>query len=152
MKRVKRDTRFSILRGFFNSYAKGYMDDNAIESNIKEQDLFLYEKEIEKFAQAYPDVNMEEFEGWLKKFNAIKVAGQRKSGDGAGRQSLNTKEKAEEYGVAPENVETYIGLINQIFAVSGEVDKLVSEGRKLNHYFGKVKPKKSEEGDSAQSD
>ena len=110
-KRGSRSARFATLRGFYSSYKAGYLDDEAAKNNISVTGFVIYDSELEKFAQEFPDIDMADFTEWLKTHGGHKEAGKKITGTQRQYQ-LNTKEKAEQVGVTPENVDEFIKLVN----------------------------------------
>ena|SRR5690606_29772441 len=142
-KRGKREVRHTVLKGFFGSYNKGYMDDEAIKSNLESSNVTIYESEVEQFAKDNPEVNIQEFVEWTKKFGVYKIAG-KKSTTGVGRLTLKSPDKAKELGVADADVEKFTSIMSQIFDLTEAANELVP-GKKLNHYFSEVKAKTEKE-------
>lgn len=130
MARGKRDTRFATLRTLFSSHRADLMDLEVCKKNVEMCGYVVYETEIEKFAVENPDIDIEQFVQWLKDVNALKIPGKKSSTGGSGNRnrSINTVEKAEQVGVAPENVEKYLDLVNQIFALKDELAPLCTNG------------------------
>lgn len=126
-KKGSRDTRFSFLKTFFSMSEAGLQTDEAIKQNIEFAGFSIYEKELEKFAAEFPDIDVAKFTEFLKKYDVLKT-GSKKVSDGSGKTSLNTVEKAKTLGVADENVEKYIALVNQLYAIKKELQPLITLG------------------------
>jgi len=139
MARNKRETRFVVLKGFYTTFLRGLMDEQAVKANVEESHSFIYESEVEKFNKTYPEVNPEEFLAWLKHNGGYKVAGKRTS-TGVGRASLKSADKAVELGVLPENASEYASEVTKLFESKSKIDALIP-GKKLNFYFSDIKKK-----------
>lgn len=126
-KRGSRAARFATLRSFYNSFVAGLMTDESATANIENTGFVIYDSELEKFATEYPDVDMEKFTEFLKTHKAHKVAGKKVTGTGQ-QHRLNTREKALEVGVAEENIDEYIKLVNLGYQWKEKLQGLMTKG------------------------
>lgn len=126
-KRGGRAARFATLRSFFNSSLAGLMTQEAVKANVESTGFVVYDSELLKFTEEYPDVDMEKFLEWLKANGGHKVAGKKITGTPR-QYRLNTKEKALEVGVREEDVEEYIKLVNLGYQLKDKLQKLMSKG------------------------
>lgn len=128
MKRGTRDARFSVFRTFYAANKAGHMSDESVQENVKFAGFNIYESELDKFTEEFPDIDASDFKEWLLKFDLLKAAKAKSAGGGKGRLSLNTIDKAKSVGVSDENVDRYIALMEQMFALRTELQSIVPVG------------------------
>lgn len=126
-KRGSRPARFATLRGFYSTYKAGLLTSEAAKANVEATGFVIYESELEKFAAEYPDINMDDFTEFIKTHGAHKIAGKKVTGTQRQYQ-LNTKEKALQIGVAPENLDEYIKLMNLGYQWKDKLQSIVPLG------------------------
>lgn len=136
--RQKRDVRITTLHTFYNVWKQKALAEDDEENleiakkNVEFSNCFLYESEVEKFAEQYPQVDMEEFTAFLQATSAIKEK-KSSSGSGQGRGThLNTEEAAIERGVLPESVGQYITLVSEIYEKCKEINDLLGKTEEGN--------------------
>src|SRR5690606_11475214 len=120
------DARFDVIRKFHAQVEAGLMDVETAKSNLDMLGYKIFESEVDKFIEKNPDVSKEKFVEFLNATNALKQSG--KKSTGSGRTRLNTPEAAAERGVAPENVDKYIALIEQVYATCKELNEIITKG------------------------
>lgn len=128
MARPKRDSRFDILYKFYQGYKAEIQSIEQLQDNIKILEYFLFESELGKFSEKYPEVDMTEFQTFLVDAGAFKTIGSKTSGNGKTTR-LHTIEKAQSVGVAETDVPRYQELINNVFLITKELNKLCTTGR-----------------------
>uniref|UniRef100_A0A6H1ZKB1 Uncharacterized protein n=1 Tax=viral metagenome TaxID=1070528 RepID=A0A6H1ZKB1_9ZZZZ len=127
--RAKRDVRFDALRNYHAMYVAGIHDIDASKRNVEFTGHCLFKSELEKFQEKHPDVEMESFTQFLKETGGFRDKGKRPGTGKGGGKTLNTVEKAEQIGVAPENIETYVTIINNVYDSIDALRQLVTKGR-----------------------
>jgi len=143
MRRPKRDSRFDILYKFYQGYKAEIQSLEQIKDNVEILEYFIFESELPKFTEKYPEVDIIEFQVFLTDAGAFKVAG-KKASDGNGKATrLNTVEKAQAVGVAEADLPRYQELVNAVFVITKELNKLCTKGR-VSFAIPKLKPKKPE--------
>lgn len=126
-KRGSRPARFATLRGFYSTFKAGLMTSEIAKANVEATGFVIYESELEKFATEYPDIDIADFTEFAKTHGAHKVAGRKITGS-ARQYQLNTAEKAVQVGVAPENQEEFIKLVNLGYQWKERLQKLIPHG------------------------
>ena len=126
-KRGSRAARFATLRSFYNSFVAGLLTAEAAKANIESTGFVVYDSEFDKFAEEYPDIDITKFAEFLKANGGHKVAGKKVTGTGK-QHRLNTPEKAAEVGVALENVEEYIKLVNLGYQLKEKLQAIITKG------------------------
>ena len=125
--RGSRESRFDVTKKFFVQYKNELVDIDSVKQNVVQfLGYFIYESELEKFAEKNPDVNMEEFKKFLDDIEGLKITGKTATGEGGSKTHLNTIEGAQERGVTTENIDAYITNVNSIYALVGELRKLIN--------------------------
>lgn len=126
-KRGARPARFATLRAFYCNFKAELMTSESAKTNIESTGYVIYESELEKFASEYPDIDIADFTEFVKAHGAHKVAGKKVTGTQRQYQ-LNTKEKADQLGVLPENLDKYIKLVNMGYQWKAELQKIIPNG------------------------
>lgn len=125
--RQKRNVRFDQLKQLHAAYKAGINDAQKTKDNVVFSGYKIYEKELPKFAEAYPLVDLADFTSWLKEFDAFKGS---HKGDGSrgASASLNTREKALEVGVKESDIPQYITLVEAMKGLAKDLQKLTPNG------------------------
>lgn len=133
--RDKREVRFSTLYTFYSMYKSGVLDPDPeqnlkmAKANVQYSKHILYQSELPKFAEKYPQVDLADFESFLNQVDGLKVGGKKKS-SGEGHQTrLNTSEAAAERGVVEENVARYTELVEAVYAACRELNLMIPNAR-----------------------
>lgn len=135
----KRSIMFDALNKFYQALKNGDQSVEDIAKNVSLLEYTVYESQMGKFAEEYPEVNADEFREFLKSVGAYKEAG-KSSGGGRRSSTLNTPEKAAQVGVAPENVEEFVKLTTAIKEAGGRLNEICTTGR-VSFSIPKLKPK-----------
>jgi len=123
-----RESRFATLRGFYVTVKGELMSLDAAKANVEAIGYVIYPKELKKFQEKFPEIDIEDFEAFLKEIDAWKEPGKKKGSGGARQTSLDTDEKAASVGVTPENFEKYKNLISQMQELKHQVQAIVPDG------------------------
>jgi len=152
MARGHQNTRFDLYYLLYNQSLAGQPGvEGAIKWNVEKSEYFIYENELDKFAEAHPDVDVVAFKTFLTKYNAFKTKG--KASTGEGRVSIASPKKAEALGLSPENQKIFIDKMTQIKKLATEVGGILPETHTIGVYVKKitVKEEKTAEVSAAQS-
>lgn len=115
--KAKRSSRFDVVSRLFMGYESGNQTLDQVQKNLELLGYFISSTEIPKFAEQYPDLDIEKVSAFLVEVGAFKEPKTKKStATGGARTSLNTVEGAVARGVASENIPAYIEAVNRIYA------------------------------------
>ena len=136
-KRDKREVRMSTLHTFYQTYKAGIFDptdaDNNLaiaKSNVQYSGQLLFTSELDKFAEKFPAVDIEDFKSFLDSTGGIKKSGKKGTGEGGGMPTrLNTPEAAVERGVTEANIPAYLAGVNAIYEQSHAINSLMTNAR-----------------------
>ena len=130
-KRDKREVRFSTLKTFYGLYAAERLGSTPEENLAKAKDnvafsnAVLFESEIEKFAEKYPEVDIAGFVQFCTDTDALKKSGAKGTSGGGHQTRLNSPEAAVERGVQPQFVNDYIALVEQLYVTAKALNELM---------------------------
>ncbi len=122
--RQKRNVRFDQLKQLHATYKAGINNAEKTRENIVFTGYKITEKELPKFAEAYPMVDMADFETFLREFDAYK-GHKGTAGTHEANVSLNTREKALALGVAEADIPQYIAYIEAMYAIRKDLKKII---------------------------
>jgi hypothetical protein len=128
-RRGSRDTRFGYLVNIYNQAKADIIDMETASKQVAYAEYVLYESEVEKLGDAFPELNVAEFVEFTKATGAFKIPGRKGTGNGTKKTRLDTAEKAEEIGVLPADVEGYIEAIHALYAAKENVHKFLPDGK-----------------------
>jgi len=139
-KRDKRETRFGVLKNFYEMFSTGLLGStpeenlDKITKNVqfaKEQNgIMIFESEVDNFAEKYPNINIEDFKKFITETGALKTSSTKK--DPSEREShtrLNTEEAATERGVATDKVAEYVSEVEQIYVLCKSLNAKMTGAR-----------------------
>lgn len=140
-----KSSRFDVISKLFIGVKQGNQTLDQVKTNLSILKYFLTEKELEAFAQKFPDLDINEVKEFLIQVDGLKTAKKAVSekGERVSKTSLNTAEAAAERGVKPEDVATYIEHVNAIYALAKALNKLVTQAR-VSFAIPVLKPKTEE--------
>lgn len=139
--REKRNARLSQIKTVFDMHIQGLIDLDMAKKHIqfgKENNgVMIFASEYPKFAEDFAEdiasgkFTLEQFQKFCAETGALKKAtSKKKTTDGsASRGRLNTAEAALERGVAPENVDAYLQLVEEIYTKTKALNALVTKAR-----------------------
>jgi hypothetical protein len=138
-RRDKLEVRLGTIKAFYEMYKNGILGtgDEAKQRAIsnatfaKENNgLVIYESEIPKVQEKYPDINIEEFVEYATFTELLKSSSSKKSIGGVAHTTrLNTAEAATERGVVPEYVNAYIAEVEQIYVIAKSLNSKMTGAR-----------------------
>jgi len=132
MAKESREVRFVTLKDWYIFYSQGMFDIKQVKEFVEKTGHRLYESELEKFSQSFPDINIDNFKQFLIDVQALKKAGRKAPvGSGTGREhtiKMNTPEKAAQVGVAPEDFDEYLLYITTIYEAKALLQKICKKG------------------------
>lgn len=146
MAKAKRNARFDVIARLYAGFKSGNQTADQISQNLEILEYFLTEAELPKFTEQNPEVDLNDFTEFLKTVNGFKVSKKKSAGGnrGGGKTHLNTVEAAQERGVAPENVESYISLVNSVYETSKQINALMTQGARVSFAIPMLKEKAEE--------
>jgi len=123
-KRASRTERFAVIKTLYSTYKSGYLAIDAVAQNVEKAGCILYKSELEKFAEAHPDVDMVDFNQFLVDASALKSAGKIVSEKST--TSLDSDEKMEQLGIAPENQDAYRAHIKAVIDAKAGLKAIIT--------------------------
>jgi len=140
--REKRNARLSQIKTVFDMHVQGLIDLEMAKKHIqfgKENNgVMIFASEYPKFAEEYAEdiasgkFTLEQFQKFCVETGALKKANSKKKASGdpsTSRGRLNTAEAAVERGVAPENIDAYLQLVETIYTHTKALNALVTKAR-----------------------
>ena len=118
--REKKNTRFTVIKLLYLQTQANYM--TVENAKLNAVGYAIYPSELDKFHAEFPDIDMAEFEAFLKTVDALKGAkkpGERKGGTST---TLNTPEHLTEIGIAVDKVVETVGYVNQVKALIKQIN------------------------------
>ena len=129
--RKTKDTRFSVVHGFYQNFVGGYMDVKQVAVNIAAGGFTLFKSEIDAFKEAFPDIksadgSFSNFDKFLSDADIISKGGKKIGTVNRGSSiSLDSDAKIAQLGVLPEHVEEYKSIIAQMKAEKKRLAELI---------------------------
>lgn len=141
-----RAVRFATIKAFYAMHKSGVLADNEQDSlekaktNVQFAKVFLTEVEVEKFFEANPEIDREDFLSFLNNTNGLKTKTKKASGS-TSTLKINTIESAKEKDVSPEHYEKYVELTTSIHDSMVELRKILPKGWRATFSIIFVNPK-----------
>ena len=139
-KRDKRETRFSMLKSYYEMHKSGILGNSDEESLAKAKanvefardnnGVMMFESELEKFAEKYPQIDIVDFTQFVTATGGLKTtASKGATGERESHTRLNTPEAAIERGVAEDKVAEYISEVEQIYVLAKSINSKMDNAR-----------------------
>lgn len=127
MSKSPRNVRFEAIHNLYNMNVAALIDEATAKKQLEFAGHFIYQSELQKFVEKYPDIDASAFAVFADNCGII-TAKKRSGGGGGGKgaRSLATAERAEQNGVAQEEVAKYVALVNSVYDHIDELNKLIT--------------------------
>lgn len=136
-KRASRKVRFNFFKDFYGLYTGNYMTLEQAKQNVYATGHVLFESELDKFHNEFPDIEADSFDEFIKEVNGLKSVKRDTSGNRGTR--LASKEKATALGVPEDKFEDYVNELETIAQAKANLREMISTDYSISFSITKSK-------------